>query len=202
MTDKDFQSMVQGAIGDWNGNSSRSAQMVAFHVAAVKEFGLDPTSYRLTPNFQSTRQAAETLLKKNEDVYMVALRAMYDHTQAEFAKEGVTHVSLWRGYGFKDNAQHMPSEFKDYLIGDEFAAENQALPMQSWASNGTTARSFGASKAWGYVTKTRVPVTQIVGTGVTGFGTGTAEHEFIVLSGPGTVHHQVLNRPDNKKRTP
>jgi predicted nucleic acid-binding protein len=90
--------------------------------------------------------------------------------------------------------------FAQYLVGDSFAAENQALPMQSWASKSQTAKNF-AYKDWGYIARASIDVRQIVSTGVAGFGTGVNEHEFIVLAGDGSVDHKVHYRPDSRKRT-
>lgn len=38
----------------------------------------------------------------------------------------------------------------------------------------------------------------ILATGVTGFGTGVSEHEYVVMSGIGSVHHQVHRRYGGK----
>jgi hypothetical protein len=123
----------------------------------------------------------------------IGLRAMYDITQDEFRKAGITHVSGWRGYGFKHNAPNLPAEFRSYSRGHEFEAELNALPMTSWAYTSGSARGFASGKAWGYLTKSQIPVENVISLGTTGFGTGTSESEFIALFGDGTVHHEVVN---------
>ena len=127
------------------------------------------------------------------------VRAMYKHTQDEFAAAGITHLSLWRGYGFQDGRTYMPDGFKKYLVGDKFQYTNQALPLQSWSTSRSTALGF-ANKQWGYITKSRVEVKHVFATGITGVGTGTNETEFVLMAAPGTVEHEVYHRPDGLRR--
>ncbi len=172
-----------------------SPTMVAFHQAAAIEFGLPTGSYRETANFLATKPKASALLAQNGDAYRVALRAMYEHTQDEFRKAGITRVSLHRGYGYRNNSVDMPDAFKQYDKGDTFTYQNQALPLQSWASGKAAAKGFGAGKSWGYITNTSIPVENVLSGGTTGFGTGTGEKEFVLLAGMGEVNHEVLDRP-------
>ncbi len=129
------------------------------------------------------------------------VRAMYETTQAEFRKLGITHVSMYRGFGFPESVEYMPEGFKDYLIGDTFAYANQSLPLQSWSTDKNTARNFANNnKAWGYVTSAQVPVEYVFSTGITGLGIMAEEAEFVLMAAPGTVHYEVVRRPDNIKR--
>lgn len=198
-TDAQFTSFVRERIDVWNCHSSKTADMVAMHMVVADMFNLSQDAIRKTPNWLKTVPAAQRILGKQGKAYEVMVRAMYETTQAEFRKLGITHVSMYRGFGFPEPVEYMPEGFKDYLIGDTFAYANQSLPLQSWSTNKHTARKF-AFKDWGYVTSAQVPVEYVFSTGITGLGIMAQEAEFVLMAAPGTVHYEVVSRPDNIKR--
>lgn len=136
--------------------------------AAIDEFGLKGTSEASTPTSDSTTRAA--------------LRAMYDHTQAELAKAGISKLMLYRGiYG---------------NVPDKLA------PVTSWTSEPQIAHT-GAWMGGGgveHVLRATFPASRILSSARTGFGS-LPEYEFTVLGGPTQgAHVEVVKYSEDQPR--
>lgn len=99
------------------------------------------------------------------------LETMYNETQKDFASQGITHVTLYRGANLTSDATHK------YRLGTTVNLESNVL--ESWSADPKIASSFGMT-----VFKTTVPVDRILSTAKTGFGC-LNEKEFVVIGGKG-----------------
>jgi len=98
-----------------------------------------------------------------------ALRAMYERTQEQFRKAGVTEMVLYRGFH--------PEGEKVYKKGQAVKVRGNAL--ESWSSSYDQAKKFGT-----VVMAIRVPVARILSSPASGFGC-MGEQEFVLLGPTG-----------------
>lgn len=197
---------VRHLIGKWADTSAdRDPISLAMQMSAHEEFGLTATARRaiwdgLGP---SMRRMVEQELTAHGDAYRVFLRAMYDNTQEVFAREGITHVSLYRGQALTDafTPQWAIDSFghvvqlgpggKVSRVTGQAAAELHAelRPLSSFSADPQIARRFSTMLAEGQIKGTvimegTIPVENIIGTARTGYGCLT-EYEFVLLDSPG-----------------
>lgn len=190
------QKAVSNLVQRWASSSFDSyPEQVMMQRAAIEEFGLSRSGFdtrvRLAKMDQNPHyQAAEQDLP----VYRAFLRAMYDHTQAEFAKAGITEVSAYRGatYHSTDSDTSTVSQSLARKPKGEVAIDPNLgwQPMSSWSSRESTAMAFAGSQGSGGDIKlmhsATIPVSRIVGTTRTGYGC-LNEAEIVVLDTPGSV---------------
>jgi hypothetical protein len=96
------------------------------------------------------------------------IRGQYENTQALFKKMGRDHVFLARGMEVVPGAEAFSHE----------PANVKLQPASSFSTNYGTAKTFAGSSGTVYLVK--VPVSQVLGTYLTGFGCSN-EHELVVL---------------------
>lgn len=162
--------MIQTWAGTSNDNNPRSLSM---QDAAAEEFGLDPSWIY---NWHSKPASFDAHYKAHSATYRRFVRAMYDNTQAELKKLGVTHIRLRRGSSTLSN-----------IAGNTVYAGGKVnvkfRPLSSFTSNTGTANGFSHG---GRVVDAYVPIERIMGSAATGFGCW-GEYEFVVLGGPNEV---------------
>lgn len=163
------KAFVQGQLDLWAQTSGdHSPEAIEKQVAVQREFGLDDaaTDHLDKP---SVDRAGRQPTNEADAAY---LRAEYENTQKFFADRGIQYISVFRG-------QH--AEFADESPFENGNIKTVTMqPASSWSSNLDTATEFGA---YGYTMATRVPVSRVLSTCVTGRGC-LAEHEVILLGGP------------------
>lgn len=120
-------------------------------------------------------QNVTTAYPKYAPFYRRFVRVMYEHTQAEFKKAGITEVGLHRG---------MHSHGKDWGQPGDHRVPLQ--PANSWTTSKATARSFAGYSSDSVILSATVPVARILGTARTGFGARN-EREFVVMDSDGAV---------------
>jgi hypothetical protein len=182
------ETFVQQNVNAWAGSSNAGQMAQVTQMAAEREFGLagvapDPALNGLT---FSKSQVEERLAKQFEELgpaTRVLLRTMYDQTQAQFAREGITHVRLFRGVSFDRNPF---GEAVNTFEGTTIPVKLR--PLSSFSANGETAAGFASGG--GYVFSVDVPVERILSTARTGLGCLT-EEEYVVLGG-GDVNANVV----------
>jgi len=160
---------------------------VILQLAANKEFGLKGTRFK-----HMSQEGIEEYysLYGGKDVVTKGsrafVRAMYDETQAEFAKAGIKELTVFRGMSLSRDqvasafgADAVPSGLPITRRG---AVTFGLQPMSSFSVSLSTASSFASGTKFSVVMATKVPVSRVVGTPRTGFG-ARAEHEVVVLGG-------------------
>ena len=208
-----------GSYGDGPGADAASAMLrqwastsgdenrfsLAMQLAAHDEFGLTDAARKSVLDHLDDfvrRQALDTYAQ-NGPAYRAFLRAMYDNTQEEFAKAGITEVSLVRGQTLKGSQQNwVPDWVKSALPTPQtgkLEAQAQLRPMSSFAVDRRIGRNFETALAEGgrsevsSLFEVTVPANRIIGTGRTGFG-ALHEYEWVVLETPGEMTWNVTNR--------
>lgn len=174
---------VSMVVARWAATSGdHNAISLASQVAVANEFGLssDPWLRIKVEMSHGYSSNVDSTIAKSQEYYATAgpwlrsvMRTMYSHTQEEFAKEGVTHVAIYRGI------RHNP--LKDGSGAGTASVDHQ--PMESWSSSYGTAKSFSQGQ---YVMRATFPASRILGSCRTGFGC-LNEQEFVPLDGPGAV---------------
>ena len=96
------------------------------------------------------------------------VQGQYENTQKMFKDMGQTHVMVARGMKDKPGPEHFTAK----------PANVKLQPASSFSANYNTASSFAGSTGTVYLCK--IPVSQVLGTYLTGFGC-TGEHEVVVL---------------------
>lgn len=112
----------------------------------------------------STPENVETFKKGMQEF----VHAQYHETQDFFAQHGIEHVFLARGMKTKKSLAH-PAEGAQPL---------KLQPASSFSVNYSTAKQFAGNG--GAVFLTKVPVSQVLSTYLTGYGC-SSEHEVVVL---------------------
>jgi len=107
--------------------------------------------------------------------------AQYDHTQDFFKSLGQDHVFVARGMKMNPGASHMTDKPTNVKL----------QPASSFSADYATASMFAGSS--GTVFLCKIPVSQVLGTYLTGFGC-TSEHEVVVLG-----HDTIKSYPVKKK---
>ena len=184
-------------IGNWAKTSGDADPDAVFaQEMARREFGLPPKTVDhlrkhvyMGVKYQDFRRDVDFVQESirvhpygSEVVYRRTLRTMYDHTQARFAREGITEVSLIRGTGLnKEDRQ----AFLDAGGGRGVSVTSavQMQPMSSFTSSRKTATQFaGMGGGMPHILRGTVPVSRIIGTARTGYGCWH-EEEFVVIGG-------------------
>jgi hypothetical protein len=176
--------IAQGLVDSWAETSGDSnSRAIAVQMVAEREFGIkDAEGFEIdipgiTPAgrqlvLDEARQVGDT----HNAVIATALRAMYDKTQADLKKRGITHVTLFRGMARSD------------VDGDfgEGTGSVQLRPLSSFSSSKATAADFavhgGESGDMSVMMAVRVPASRILSTARTGLGCLT-ESEAVILGG-------------------
>jgi hypothetical protein len=174
---------VSRRIQQWASTSGDTATpAIVMQMAAAEEFGL------------SAHPAPRTTLSEYEKIrekyyayptgafYRRFLRVQYEHTQAEFAKAGITHVSVYRGMRFGYDAP-------EWAKADGEAKRPQLQPINSWATSRAQARKFATNYGMGYnavIFEATVPVELVLGSARTGFGC-LNETEIVIMDADGAA---------------
>lgn len=177
--------IAAGVNDNWaytSGDSSAISCGMQHAIAA--EMGL---SNAATGHLLSTSDAPKTAAVASNPCMRAVIRAQYEATQEHFKREGITELTLHRGYAHDD---------KPKPVGSQVDLELQ--PASSFSMSYDTAYSFarvpghpgdgGNSPRHASVVTITVPVKHILSTAVTGMGCAP-EQEVVVLSHPirGTI---------------
>jgi hypothetical protein len=175
-----------GMVDSWaNTSGDSSAKAIGIQYAIREEFNVKGAYTRhLTPKTTyGTVAKAEfkALANKvgNDKAVRAVVRAHYENTQARLKAEGISEITLVRGYS---------SSAKINVSGDQVVS---LQPASSFSMDKSIAAGFsnngGASKARHLVL--RVPANRVLSTSVSGFGC-LGEQEIVVLGGKvtGRVH--------------
>lgn len=172
-------SEVSRRVGVWAGTSGDNNENAVLMQEAVKrEFGL-PESAPSAPRMTKAKfdDLMQTRWPTDGPWYQRVARVMHDHTQDEFKKAGITHVSLYRGMKFPG----VPAPEWAKTSG---AKRVPLQPINSWTTSKGTSSSFSGQN--GVLLKASIPVELVLGTGRTGFGT-MFENEFVVFDNDGDI---------------
>lgn len=159
--------------------------------AAIKEFGLQDYENtwegRIIYDNSSINKYWDRL-DQNQAGLRVFLRAMYDNTQEYFKKKGITEVTLYRGFSYDKSGLTDQSGFPATLPDTSsprwkkpISAEARLQPMSSFSTSPRIASGFSGDRGESVTIKLdKVPVKDIIGTALTGFGC-LGEQEMVVL---------------------
>ena len=107
------------------------------------------------------------------------VRAVYDHTQAWFASQGVREVPLYRSMQWHNEADQMP----EFVRRGNYGEQRVALrPLSSFSVDYATVRDGARASNYPLLIGLRVPVSHIWSTAQTGPG-AKDEAEMVVLGG-------------------
>lgn len=182
----DIENEISSRVSTWAGTSGDSDKRAVLMQQAVKvEFGLSAHPAPTLPekDFDGFMASWGT----HGDWYRAVARVMYEHTQEEFKKSGITHISVYRGMHFAPGKA--PAWAKS---GPPRKVKLQ--PINSWSTNYDTSELFAGSWVGGnhrIMMKARVPVELVLGSALTGFGC-LNEYEFVVFDSEGLVDVTVL----------
>jgi hypothetical protein len=183
-TSKPAEDLAQTLIESWAGSSNDDdPQMLFLHDLAKEKFGLENTT-EWGQHISDSTQAKIASYKASpviNRVFGAFLDTMYDSTQEEFAKRGITSVTLYRGSGFRSDP---PQWLRDvYKAGGNAILDKPALrPLSSFSWDAQLAQSFGRSYHYAVVYRQEMPVEKILSFARTGMGT-EYENEAVVLGG-------------------
>lgn len=191
------ESMVSDLIGLWAQTSfDTNAKSVAMQLAAIEEFGLRRTGFdtRLRLSHMDTDKdfIAE---QANVMAYRAFLRAMYEHTQEQFAAHGITHISGYRGAAYWSSDPYTADSIK-HMGGNKVESGDIGWqPMSSWSSEEKVARNFatghlGSGGDIKVIHTASIPVERVIGTTRTGYGC-LNEWEVVVMDTEGEVTTQL-----------
>lgn len=180
----DYSSAEATLISCWAGSSGDgNSKSCAMQLAAKEVFGMKDDHVEMTAltypkmhgeekTFHSAAKDLGVTLKTPAEVdsFKSALKdfvlAQYHETQDHMKQLGVKHVYLARGmHGLTSKGMHERVNLK-------------LQPASSFSANIGTAKSFAGGES---LFLTKVPVTQLLSSYVTGFGC-TNEHEVVVLA--------------------
>jgi len=178
---------VNKAIAQWaNSSNDSDYRSLCLQEAAALELGTPLSQWQkdklkkhkpppdATSKEYSQRHVFEGRADPEGDARKL-VREMYNLTQEEFKKRGITHVRLFRGVRKEDPGNDDPAF--ESAKGDDLNWTGNA--MESWSSVFGTSTKFG-----GLVVVADIPVERIMGNCRTSFGC-LNEQEFIVLAGDG-----------------
>lgn len=186
--------LIEQWIRGWAGTSGdANAQAIAMQMAAQKEFNLVKSALG---HFSKTDiNAALKILKTDGKALQAFLRAQYNLTQEFFKKNGITHLTGYRGaHG---------------IVTNKFARENNGKvlkqlsdfqPVSSFTTDFKISKNFMVyGERSSIMIQSEVPIKRILSTAQTGFGC-KSEAEFVLLGGresvkiiPFTNIHATLN---------
>jgi hypothetical protein len=182
---------ISRLVSGWaaTSNDSRPTSLV-MQEAAAGELGLTKTAAWASLDAGTKGEMAKLMNDGTYDLCRQVARCMYEATQENLKKNGITHVKLYRGV--KAEGLTQAAGMADVKRAKAASAPSQKVasitlrPLSSWAFSSGTAQSFGYG---GAVFTATVPANRIFSTAVTGFGC-LNEHEVVVLGGEDKV--QVL----------
>lgn len=179
-TSKKAMQTIHTYIDRWgttSGDSDKAA--IALQLAAQEEFGLDGADIWWSETHIS--EARRYLDEGHREPMRMFLRKQYELTQAEFKKNGVDSITLYRGIGFRRHDKFRPS-----LNWDESIEQVRITmqPMSSYSSDLKRAASFSKNRQYSAIIAADVPVENILSWCITGQGT-QFEKEFVVIPGVG-----------------
>jgi hypothetical protein len=154
----------------WAGTSGdTAAPATAMQHAIKEEFGTtgDPI-VRATPSYHAEHTAHYA---KVAPFYRRFARRMYEHTQEQLAKEGITEVAVYRGMDFNSGRPTWA------MLGQSTRPDLQ--PANSWSTVPSVAQRFGSTR----FTAT-IPASRIIGSARTGFGC-LNEKEYVIMATDG-----------------
>jgi hypothetical protein len=173
---------TKAMIDKWAADAGSSPQAVAYHLAASKVHGTNPSGM-LKFVGKAFANDAKMMLANNEDVLTALVRAEYAATQDILKQAGVKELTLYRGMAYPTSV----------AVGD--TVKNFMNPLSSWALERDVAESFAISP-WSpvpeggesFVVAMTVPVEQVQSFFATGRGC-MEEWEFVLIGHPsdGTV---------------
>jgi len=109
-----------------------------------------------------------------------AVRFIYDDTQSELKKLGITHLNLARGV----KVTHQGRKDLRSLTAPGTTVRMQTNALSSWTINPQVATEF--AKGFGYRMEAKIPVERVFSTARTGIGS-LGEGEFVILGGSDDV---------------
>lgn len=169
MNPRQLDEFVQARIDGWADTAGDSdVAAVKMQHAVQQEFGLDSAE---TSHMDEVAYVVNEQERRRDRIFV---RVEYERTQEWFKARGITHVSVFRGMGF------------DADVVEPLGAGHETVTMQpasSWTTDLETAIEFANNQDVPFVLTSRVPVSEVLSTCVTGRGC-LAEEEFILLGRP------------------
>ena len=158
--------LIQG----WAQSSGDShVSPMAMQRAIAEEFGVKGDPYVRAS--AARRIDADKMYERRGELYRSFVRHQYEHTQEEFARAGITEISVYRGMNLDPSVPWANTGIH----------EPDLQPANSWSTNDSISLRFGST----FLTGT-VPVDRVLGSCRTGFGCYN-EYEIVVLATPGKV---------------
>ena len=163
---------ISQMLGVWADGSNSGSVSASMHEAAAEEFGTSVSKWQTS---QMGTSNTGIMPRAHE---RAVLRSMYNNTQDKLADAGFSpndKITLYRGIAIDNSVQ----------FGNVAKMDSNA--MESWTSDWSIANQFGVmpimeymDNGSPYILSQAVPVKNIVGSCVTGFGCA-GELEFVVL---------------------
>lgn len=195
-------------IRNWAGTSADTDPLaLALQLAAKEEFALRAST--VIDDYVAATMGGRAFIKAEElyathgGAMRAFLRAMYENTQAAFAADGITSITLVRGMHFDDRTVPMWARrttntdarsqwhYRDTDLPTAYApgqlasdTEIMLFPMSSFSTNTSTSKGFANYGDHMVGIYADIPVDRIIGTARSGFGC-LNEYEFVVLDGYG-----------------
>jgi len=182
---------ASGLIAQWaNSSGDNNVQSVIMQQAIRDEFHLnDARMDHLLSGPSWDKSAADLKFEARKEYreqgpgLRAFARAMYQNTQEELARQGISEMTLYRGLQFGPDNPPMGFEYDD----KSHPATVNEQPASSWAYSFDVASGFaGGSDTHGAVIAATVPASRILSTMKTGFGCKD-EKEVVVLGGKDDV---------------
>jgi SPP1 gp7 family putative phage head morphogenesis protein len=182
-------------IDRWATDSGRTEISQFMQFMAKEEFGLSASS---TSDFFKLSDAG--IAKKGFDAAKVKegaklfLREMYNETQAEFKRQGIKEITLFRGMNLqRDKVGSIINQLESGKIVAKLEGHN-FRPLSSFSTSTDIAIHFAGEADDGgihNVISIKVPVERIISSPVTGYGC-RREFEYVVL-GSNKTYDNVLS---------
>jgi len=169
------------AMWDYTSNDA-SAEALSMQEAASEEFDVPLSKWQkdAIQNINESDEVSRDVVFRDEvsrDDERAVLKAMYDNTQAELARQGYkpgARITLYRGMASPPDPTRKVGSVANY----------KGNAMESWSAGEQVAKDFairaGVADQQGVVLSMAVPIENIMGTAITGFG-GIHTGEFVVL---------------------
>lgn len=182
---------VSKLVAGWasTSNDQRPASLV-MQEAVSGELGLHDTSQWANLDSLTKGEMAKLMGDGTYELCKVVARCMYEATQQELKRAGITEVVLYRGV--KPDGMTPAGGYHDLIRaaaapkGPGKVATVKLRPISSWAFRRNTALIFAGGLGSGGVFGASVPANRIFSTAMTGFGC-LNEHEVVVLGGEDKV---------------
>lgn len=188
---------INNRINTWASSSGFNSNNTVLMQEAIKqEFGVTGPSAPAINKHQFSKLMARHWPTHGPWFQRIA-RVMYENTQKEYAKAGITHVSAYRGLHFPEGEQ--PGWVKPGNVHTKFQ------PINSWTTSADKAANFSGRDAGGemaaftveepttgVVLSASIPVELIFSTKLTGFGQ-SRESEVVVFDNDGQAKAEVFH---------